>query len=298
MSRQRVIKDDFWRSNVTAGLSIEDRYALLYLLTCPSTNVVGVYQIVPAISAAEMGWDSEQLLTVIRRLAQMGLVELDVPTSSIWVRTWWQHNAANGAFTGKVRGKALAEIRTMPRQWIASYVTDLLSKITSDAVDLRSQLVSEFLESDGPSMGHSSVIGGAVGTTTVALSLSPTTTSSEHLTPPKSLTIEDRKEALRITLANLVAPGLAQQVLDELDAAISGGRIRQTWAQYLHGLIQKAKASEFNAGAGRAIAKQRLPPPPLRDRPGLPAQHSVASHEVAREALSTIARELSVREVT
>lgn len=56
MGRQRVIDDaGFWRSVQISVRSQEDKATLLYLLTSPFSNIVGVYQIVPHVAAAEMG---------------------------------------------------------------------------------------------------------------------------------------------------------------------------------------------------------------------------------------------------
>ena len=83
MGRQRTIDDtNFWRSPHVADCSQEDKATLLYLLTSPSSNIIGVYPIVPRISAAEMGWTSEQLLPVLKRLAARDLVGFDEVTWS------------------------------------------------------------------------------------------------------------------------------------------------------------------------------------------------------------------------
>lgn len=292
-----MIKDDFWRSNVTAGLSTEDRYTLVYLQTCPSSNVIGVFQIVPSISAAEMGWDPDQLLTVIRRLTQMSLVNFDPPTNFVWVRTWWQHNVINGAFAGKVRGKALAEIRAMPERWIKPYVTDLIGKASPDASVLQNDLAIEFLTEDAPSMGHPSPINGAVGTTTtVPASVNPTTTDVISLSLPRSLSEIDRSTAAEIVSNASTDPSTAQQILDELDAANASGRIRETWVQYLYGLLAKANAGGFHPAAGRTVAKQRAPQPSLREKLNLPRPEKIASREVAEAAIAANRRGLAHEE--
>jgi len=44
MGRQRTIDDtNFWRSPRVADCSQEDKATLLYLLTSPSSNIIGVY---------------------------------------------------------------------------------------------------------------------------------------------------------------------------------------------------------------------------------------------------------------
>lgn len=72
--RQRTVSDFFWRDPEICDLSQEDKATLLYLLTSPSSNIVGVYQVVWRIAAAEMGWTADQLIVVIKRLQTEGLL--------------------------------------------------------------------------------------------------------------------------------------------------------------------------------------------------------------------------------
>jgi len=93
MSRLRVISDQTWRCNRLSGCTIEDRYALFYFLTSPFSNVIGAYEIVPRVAASEMGWDLEsQLMPVMRRLIDAGMLDFDAQANYIWVKDWWDHN--------------------------------------------------------------------------------------------------------------------------------------------------------------------------------------------------------------
>lgn len=294
-----MIKDDFWRSNVTAGLSTEDRYTLVYLQTCPSSNVIGVFQIVPSISAAEMGWDPDQLLTVIRRLTQMNLVDFDPPTNFVWVRTWWQHNVINGAFAGKVRGKALAEIRAMPERWIEPYVVDLIGRSSPDASVLQSELTSEFLAEDAPSMGHPSPINGAAGTTTTVLaSVNPTTTTDSLLWDALPTFSADDQVVVVGMLQRLEADQ-HQVVLDELAGAIRNKTIKGQWPGWLHGVVNRALEGNFKPNHAIGIQaereqRKRSTPEANRERMGYPPRGKVASPEVAAAVMASIMQDLSL----
>ncbi|MBJ9686763.1 hypothetical protein I5589_06680 [Burkholderia vietnamiensis] len=131
MGRQRTVDDaNFWRSPQVADLTQEDKATLLYLLTSPSSNIIGVYPIVARISAAEMGWTAEQFLPVVQRLGDKGLVLFDEPTSYVWVRTWWQHNSPQMALAPKLRGKTLVQIDAIPSLWRLPFVADLRGRIS------------------------------------------------------------------------------------------------------------------------------------------------------------------------
>lgn len=118
MGRQRTIDDaEFWRSPRIANRSQEDKATLLYLLTSPYSNIIGVYQIVPRIAASEMGWTADQLLPVLERLAKLELISFDEPSGFIWVRIWWYHNKLRMALLGNLAKRAYSELSKVPTHW-------------------------------------------------------------------------------------------------------------------------------------------------------------------------------------
>lgn len=118
MGRQRTIDDaEFWRSPRIANRSQEDKATLLYLLTSPYSNIIGVYPIVPRIAASEMGWTADQLIPVLERLASLELISFDEPSGFVWVRIWWYHNRLRAAFLGNLAKRAYAELCKVPSNW-------------------------------------------------------------------------------------------------------------------------------------------------------------------------------------
>lgn len=122
--RQRTVSDYFWRDPSICDLSQEDKATLLYFLTSPSSNIIGVYQIVWRIAAAEMGWTADQLLVVAKRLQTKGLIDFN-DTGWIWVRTWWNHNSPAGAFSPKLLQNAKKQCEAMPNEWLDEYLKSL-----------------------------------------------------------------------------------------------------------------------------------------------------------------------------
>lgn len=114
--RQRTISDFFWRDPDICDLSQEDKATLLYLLTSPSSNIVGVYQVVPRIAAAEMGWTADQFMVVLNRLQLKELIDF-TNAGWVWVKIWWRHNSAPGAFSPKLKENSKKQIAAMPAEW-------------------------------------------------------------------------------------------------------------------------------------------------------------------------------------
>lgn len=155
MGRQRTVDDaNFWRSPQVADLTQEDKATLLYLLTSPSSNIIGVYPIVARISAAEMGWTAEQFLPVVQRLGDKGLVLFDEPTSYVWVRTWWQHNSPQMALAPKLRGKTFVQIDAIPSLWRLPFVADLRGRISFELQKVLDDCLSTAVAPDAVSIPY------------------------------------------------------------------------------------------------------------------------------------------------
>lgn len=71
---------------------------------------------------------------------------------------------------------------------------------------------------------------------------------------PASLTPYQRQQAETLVRSH---GDLAQALLDELAAAIKGGRIKTSPVAYLRALVKRAAAGEFNPDAGVKIARDR-----------------------------------------
>jgi len=122
--RQRTISDYFWRDPEISDLSQEDKATLLYFLTSPSSNIIGVYQIVWMIAAAEMGWTKDQLLVVVKRLKAKSLIDCN-DAGWIWVKVWWKHNSAAGAFSPKLLQNARKQCAALPAEWLDEFLESL-----------------------------------------------------------------------------------------------------------------------------------------------------------------------------
>lgn len=126
--RQRTVSDFFWRDPGLMNLSIEDKATLAYCLTSPSSNMIGVYPIVPNVCAAEMGWTAQQFSIVLARLDQLSIVRYDAKRSWVWVRIWWQHNQGTMALSPKLIERTLSQIRAIPDEWRNDWVADFAER--------------------------------------------------------------------------------------------------------------------------------------------------------------------------
>lgn len=146
MGRQRTINDaEFWRSTKIADKTQEDKATLLYLLTSPFSNIVGVYQLVLKIAAAEMGWSADQLLPVLARLSHAGAIKFEESSGFVWVKIWWDHNSAKMAIATTLRQRTFEQIEQIPVDWRNDFLVDFFWRIpTKDS--LRRSIFCELME--------------------------------------------------------------------------------------------------------------------------------------------------------
>ena len=130
MSRQRTINDQrFWRSPRLQSCTTEDKIALLHLLTCPDSNIVGTYPLVPRIAGAEIGWTPDQWLQIIDRLRCNDLIWFDPERMFVWVRIWWEHHHAGQSMGPKLRNRTLDDIRNIPKPWLEPFLEDFRPRL-------------------------------------------------------------------------------------------------------------------------------------------------------------------------
>lgn len=117
MSRSRMINDSFYDDPDLAEYTVETRFALLMFLTCPASNIIGVYRVNWRSLGAGVGWTKEQSLNAAKLIQELGGIEIEENGDWVWVKEWWKHNSLKGALTGKVSKRAAQELAMVPDFW-------------------------------------------------------------------------------------------------------------------------------------------------------------------------------------
>jgi hypothetical protein len=280
MGRQRTINDANWRSVKMSGRTVEDRYALLYFLTSPFSNIVGAYELVISIAAPEMGWDSEsQLKPVIKRLINEGFLECEKDHGFIWVRDWWDHNSAKMAVGPALIKKTIEQIWKIPSEWRHAYLADFMPRLDRNSKEF-SALSHEFGFQDEEVLAPICVpgrrvqgpcadpvtreVGGcgeaadrsAGNTNGIYKSITTTTTKVIHNRSLPELSEVENSSLDKLLLG--IPDKDAQALVDEFCAAVrSPGTIRTTPMQYIAGLVKRYRTGTFAPAAGIHVAQRR-----------------------------------------
>lgn len=316
MGRQRTINDANWRSVKMSGRTVEDRYALLYFLTSPFSNIVGAYEFVISIAAPEMGWDSEsQLKPVIRRMINEGFLECTQDHGFIWVRDWWDHNSVKMAVGPALIKKTIEQIWKIPSQWRHAYLADFLSRLDRTSKEFAA-LSHEFgyqgedvMAPAGapadrvhgpctdpvdrvPIPGSEAVVRSAGNTNGIYNSINTTTTKVIHNHSLPELSATENSSVDR--LLSGIPDNDAQALVDEFCAAVrSPGTIRTTPMQYLAGLVKRYHAGSFAPVAGIHVAQRRsIEQQQFKQQSGIRIPSTV--HDAAQQRVPT-SKELEER---
>jgi len=282
--RQRTISDYFWRDPEISDLSQEDKATLLYFLTSPSSNIIGVYQVVWMIAAAEMGWTKDQLLVVVRRLKAKELIDFN-DAGWIWVKIWWKHNSAAGAFSPKLLQNARKQCAAIPSEWLDEFL-DSLKTVGVDRVSIGYPYPIDTLPHTPPPNSISN--SNTTTTTTVTSEKIGRSESGIHhdgansappaeecngarnagpeLPDPKTVVVDlifppsiktGQRDAIRALLSGSgVPPSHWQILIDELHGAQLAKPITNPIG-YVRGMAKRMSAGSFTPERAPMIAEQR-----------------------------------------
>lgn len=240
--RQRTISDFFWRDPDISDLSQEDKATLLYFLTSPSSNIIGVYQIVWRIASAEMGWTSEQLIVVSKRLQEKLLIDF-TDDGWIFVKIWWKHNSSLGAFSPKLLVKAKSQCDAMPLMWINEFLV-LLEKKGVDRVSI--------------GYPYSTYRVPPNTTTNCSYIFNTTTINQNGDLDFKGAGLSSAEiDSLKVMLSGQ-SYELAQSIIDEISGLKQNRSIKKNVISLARGLLMKALAGEFIPAAGLLITSNRV----------------------------------------
>jgi len=295
--RQRTISDDFWRDSQIWGLSQEDTATLLYLLTSPSSNIIGCYRLVWRIAAAEMGWTADQMLVVIKRLQEKGLIEY-TDSGWVWVKIWWKHNSVAVALSPKSKliSHARKQFADIPRDWLAAFGKSLEamgintqeigypspiktapdvpshvpshapSDAPSDAPSVNVQ-THQPMGSDVPSHAPSDAPWDGAGGNRYLVSGNTTTTSSSSKESNPVVVVNDlifppqTHQAERDSIqAVLVSTGVGEEFWQQLVDELIGARMHRAIgnpAGYIRGMAERAMSGTFTPERGVGVANAR-----------------------------------------
>ncbi len=116
MSYGRV-SESFWHDDVIRGLTEPARYFMLYLMSCPHGNRLGLFVLAAAYAADDLDcpdspWDRDRVIRVLEELLKKGRIGWDRRSRTVFVRYYLRHNSLHN---GSVVKGALNDLAGLPK---------------------------------------------------------------------------------------------------------------------------------------------------------------------------------------
>lgn len=119
-SASAQIKTGIWEDESFIDThSIEDRFLLIYFLTCPSRHLSGIIKINYRSITSHTGWDKQQILIVLERLVNLGSIV--IVDNYLWIKQYYDHNQSPAESHFKKISNRLSEI---PAELLTAWVED------------------------------------------------------------------------------------------------------------------------------------------------------------------------------
>lgn len=92
----RTVNTSFWTDPKIRSLGHEGKLLMLYLVTCPHTNVAGIYYVPEIVVMHETGLKKTALDTLWDRVSRLGLARRDHENEVVWVVNMMKYQGRGG----------------------------------------------------------------------------------------------------------------------------------------------------------------------------------------------------------
>lgn len=86
------VESRFWQDEKMRAVSDDARYLMLYLLTSPHRNILGLYFLPSPYACFDLGWDEKRFHKGLQELLKAGSVKYDTTTHVVLVQNYLKHN--------------------------------------------------------------------------------------------------------------------------------------------------------------------------------------------------------------
>ena len=121
MGIKRIVDVSFWTDGKVDDFSPEDKYFMLYLLTCPFTTQLGIYEISIKQAAFQMGYSPEAVTVLIDRFeTKYGMIRYSKETQEIAIKNYLRHSIVKGG--APVRDCLIKELKSVKNTDLVTWV--------------------------------------------------------------------------------------------------------------------------------------------------------------------------------
>ena len=97
MGYKRIVDTDFWTDGKVDEFSPEDKYFMLYLLTCPFTSMLGIFEISIKQAAFHLGYTQDTIHVLLDRFEnKYHMILYSLKTNEIAIKNFLRHTIIKG----------------------------------------------------------------------------------------------------------------------------------------------------------------------------------------------------------
>jgi hypothetical protein len=87
----RQVHTTFWGDADVIDWTPEERYFYLYLMTCPSSSVCGIFELPLKIIERETGYNTDTVLKLLERFSRKNKIKYNLSTKEIAIKNWLKY---------------------------------------------------------------------------------------------------------------------------------------------------------------------------------------------------------------
>ena len=95
MANSKQIDMRFWQNDFVLGLTPEERYFYMYLVTNTMTTKCGIYKFNVKVAELETGYTAEVIEKLLESFESYGKIAISKSTKEIMILNWFKHNFKN-----------------------------------------------------------------------------------------------------------------------------------------------------------------------------------------------------------
>lgn len=112
MAIYRPIHVSFWSDSFVLGLTPEEKYFFLYLMTNPKTQQSGIYELPKSLMQFETGYNSDTINKLLKKFVDYGKIKFDETTNEVMIINWLKYNYSNSPKVLKCIQKEILNIKS------------------------------------------------------------------------------------------------------------------------------------------------------------------------------------------
>ncbi len=150
------VESRFWQDEKMREVSDDARYLMLYLLTSPHRNIIGIYFLPSPYACFDLGWDEKRFSKGLQELISAALIKYDAKAHVVLVKNYLKHNPLENPNQVK---SAIEKLKEIPETQLFQDFLEIVSQFDKPFYQPLIERLSKRLPKQGTGSGTGSGTG-------------------------------------------------------------------------------------------------------------------------------------------